>query len=752
MLHRSELAQREGVAVERDYLDFDLALVRERHGLVSRVVASPAGGAEAPFTLPFQPVELAQFMTAVGPPRVTSRRLVPAATRVLDVKDYGQRLGEALIAGDVDRVFRESLAIAKQQRASLRVRLRLDGVPDLDPVPWEYLYDARLGRFLTLSTQTPVVRVLDSLDDPPPVRLRAPLRVLVMVSSPTDLPALQVHREEELLRATTGDLVKSGQLEIVLTDATLSGLQRSLIQHFHVFHFIGHGGFDKSSDEGVLVLEHDDHTAHRVSGYQVGTLLHDAQDMQLVVLNACEGARTSGRDAFSGVAQTLVRQGLPAVVAMQTEISDRAALVFSHEFYYFLTRGLPIDATMCEVRKAMAISDQAAEWGTAVLLRSGASQPFDVASVGQVAEPAREGRWESLYEAAQRSLGAGTPEVAVPLLEQLAAERPDYADVTTLLERVRHPADDTTPDSTGPPEPPTQPQPVVRQHPRPQPSRRPRTVRTRRVRRWTVVKSVFWVMLLVGGLIAWSILPSLVQKIGFVVEAACGSASQSTPPQTSFVVGCAPIAPTVDGEFDDWRSLPSHPVIAVVDKRGGERAGLSGDWQLVWDKDALYIHAVVKDAEITSVSPSAPKNFWTGDGVSFEFGPDPRRLDPADGLRPRRDFHVMFGLVEDGDRGALAAINQVSKGSFSVGDRVPDIEVALRATGDGYELEARVLWRKLGLTIPPARGSVWGMNLNVSDAQKRGSLKTMLSSNPKRTSSAQNHPARWQTVLLDDEG
>ena len=98
--------------------------------------------------------------------------------------------------------------------------------------------------------------------------------------------------------------------------------------------------------------------------------------MQLAVLNACEGARTSGRDAFSGVGQALVRQGLPAVVAMQTEISDRAALVFSHEFYYFLTRGLGIDAAICEVRKAMAVSDEASEWGTAVLLRSGADQPF----------------------------------------------------------------------------------------------------------------------------------------------------------------------------------------------------------------------------------------------------------------------------------------------------------------------------------------------------------------------------------------
>ena len=96
----------------------------------------------------------------------------------------------------------------------------------------------------------------------------------------------------------------------MLTEATLSALQRALLDTFHVFHFIGHGGFDETAGEGVLVLEHPDGTAHRVGASRLGTLLHDAS-MQLAVLNACEGARTSGRDAFSGVAQALVRQGCP---------------------------------------------------------------------------------------------------------------------------------------------------------------------------------------------------------------------------------------------------------------------------------------------------------------------------------------------------------------------------------------------------------------------------------------------------------
>ena len=213
-----------------------------------------------------------------------------------------------------------------------------------------------------------------------------------MISSPSDVPALAVDRERQLLEATTKDLVDAGLLEIVVLDgATLPALQRALLDPFHVFHFIGHGGFDRELDQGVLVLERDDDTAHRVTGARLGTLLHDARDLQLAVLNACEGARSSGRDAFSGVGQALVRQGLPAVVAMQTEISDRAALVFSHELYSYLTRGLGIDTAICEVRKAMATSDEASEWGTAVLLRSAGASDEPFTFVRHRPRPARPG-------------------------------------------------------------------------------------------------------------------------------------------------------------------------------------------------------------------------------------------------------------------------------------------------------------------------------------------------------------------------
>lgn len=738
--------RRIGGDMGHEYLDFDLAIARDGAAYAARVVASPGGEASAPFTLPFSAADLAQFMVAVGPPRVSSRRLVPAAARVVDVKEYGTRLGQALLAGDVDAAFRRSLAVAAEQGRDLRVRLRLDGAPELDPVPWEYLYDARLDRFLTLSQETPLVRLMESLERPRPLEIDPPLRVLVLISSPTDMPALAVEREEQLLRATTGDLVKSGQLElVVLETATLSALQRALIEDFHVLHFIGHGGFDTATQEGVLVLEREDGTAHRVSASRLGTLLHDARAMQLAVLNACEGARSSGRDAFSGVAQELVRRGLPAVVAMQTEISDRAALVFTHEFYWFLTQGLPIDAAICEVRKAMATSDEASEWGTAVLLRSGTDQPFTIRRAAGAAPP-REEHWEALYEGAQGALATGAAATALTMLEQLNAERPDYQDVTQLIERVR-PEVEPGPAVPPPRRPETgageglgstgsaasEPPAEGRQEPAEVgPGGGGHTVTERRPRMGLLVGGGVVVLALVGGLV-WNTLrgdePDGTATTAPVVTAgptinpttdpttagtgatdalavACGPAPTGPLPVGGLPVGCAIVAPTIDGNFTEWADLPAiraaeqvYPSASTAAFNPSQVPLFSSSWNLLWDQEALFLHAVVTDPVFREVDPALPGQFYRGDGISFEFGPDARDLPPSERIRDGVDRHVMIGLGPDG---AAASANLARGRVFSNSRPEPGITAAAVRTAEGYEVEVRAPWSALGWRRPRA--------------------------------------------------
>ena len=65
------------------------------------------------------------------------------------------------------------------------------------------------------------------------------------------------------------------------------------------------------------------------------------------------------------MADTLVRRGIPAVVAMQFEVSDNAAVEFAPALYGALAAGRPIDAAVTEARKAM-YTVSPLEWATPV--------------------------------------------------------------------------------------------------------------------------------------------------------------------------------------------------------------------------------------------------------------------------------------------------------------------------------------------------------------------------------------------------
>src|SRR5262249_39794219 len=94
----------------------------------------------------------------------------------------------------------------------------------------------------------------------------------------------------------------------------------------------------------------------------------------------CEGASLSETNVYAGTAQTLLRTGgIPAVIAMQFKITDRAAIAFTGGFYGALARGYPIDAALAEARKTISsVREDDTEWATPVLyMRSPDGDIFD---------------------------------------------------------------------------------------------------------------------------------------------------------------------------------------------------------------------------------------------------------------------------------------------------------------------------------------------------------------------------------------
>jgi pimeloyl-ACP methyl ester carboxylesterase len=374
-----------------DLVDLDIRFERSGRGHKAVVVSSPMGdGLEVPFRRPINDQDLELFILRMSRADAVRRTLnLPPAARA---KELGHRLFDALFHDDLLVCLRDSLHETAREDRGLRIRLRLGATPELSNLPWEYLYDRQSNRFLCLSDRTPVVRYPEVLEPVRPLLVEGPLRVLVIVSSPNDYPALDVEQEWANVKEALRELEGAERIQLErLPDATLGTLRRQLRRgSYQALHFIGHGGFDDIRGEGVLVLTESDGIGCLVSGERLGIDLHDETSMRLVVLNACEGARSDAADPFSGVAQSLVRQGIPAVVAMQFEISDAAAIAFAHGFYGALADGMPVDASMGQARKDI-YDISAFEWATPVLyLRASDGQIFELAR--EVSPEAGEGR------------------------------------------------------------------------------------------------------------------------------------------------------------------------------------------------------------------------------------------------------------------------------------------------------------------------------------------------------------------------
>ncbi len=364
------------------YEDFVIQIGRDDgDGHRLQVIDSPAGQGAGVLRLTpeIEKVRLGRGGTQTKTRRATptgTRHLVPptpVATAPNDTETIGEALFEALFSGQVRSLYDQSLgALGGRSRSGLRIKLKLDpNVPNvgrLQALPWELLRRPDTQEYLSLSRFSPIVRYLDVPRPPDALPLPTPLRLLVVVSNPSDLEQLDVMQEQQQLEA----LGRPNAIEVLLIEgARPDALRRALVEHeIHVIHFIGHGGFNPESGEGVLYLVGPTGRALPMSGGTLATLLRDVPTLRLAVLNACESARAGRQDShpFAGVANALVLGGLPAVVAMQAPISDDAAIVFSQAFYRQLTTGAPIDAALTEGRQAMHFATpDSSEWSTPIL-------------------------------------------------------------------------------------------------------------------------------------------------------------------------------------------------------------------------------------------------------------------------------------------------------------------------------------------------------------------------------------------------
>ena len=354
--------------MENSYFNFDVLIERSADRYRARVIDSPVGTASIEFDLPLSDLQLENYILRMGRTR-QGKRLPFESSELKAVKQCGESLFDAVFAGEVYTCFAMSREWAREQNKGLRIRLHIE-VAEFHDYPWELLYNSRTKQFLALSNDTPVVRYFELPFPEHPLLVETPIKILVMIASPEGFPDLNVEEEWNKLESSFAPLIERGHVKLErLPRPTLGELQKALRRdQFHIFHFIGHGKFVIHKQDGVLLMEEELNGRGRpVSGQYLGVLLHDHPWLRMVVLNACEGARTSQADPYAGVAQALVQQGIPSVIAMQFPIFEDSAIEFAHEFYGAIADGFPVDAAISEARKAIFTTGNETEWATPVL-------------------------------------------------------------------------------------------------------------------------------------------------------------------------------------------------------------------------------------------------------------------------------------------------------------------------------------------------------------------------------------------------
>jgi hypothetical protein len=193
---------------------------------------------------------------------------------------------------------------------------------------------------------------------------------------------LNIDHERQRLAAALGSLEQMGLLKLRWVEGqTVRDLHHALLQReWHIFHFIGHGAFDSHQQEGVLALADEQGKTQLLSATDLARMLTQRPSLRLVVLNSCQGAAGNRHDLFSSTAATLASKRIPAVLAMQYDISDQAAIDFTCGFYNSLAVGLPVDGAVTQARTAISVGTvRTLEWVTPVLyLRAPTGKLFDV--------------------------------------------------------------------------------------------------------------------------------------------------------------------------------------------------------------------------------------------------------------------------------------------------------------------------------------------------------------------------------------
>lgn len=374
------------LAEESIYLDFNISIKASEEQQCRITASSVLGNRQVENSFPLTNKELEFNLERLehAITRSATKRRSGLTKDEKIVQEFGKLLFDFLLSSEIGDLFRQCQTQAGQLDKGVRIRLNIQ-LPTLSAIPWEYIFDPQRTDYVCLDPNTPLIRYLDISDSYKPLPISPPLRILGMAASPNDLSPLDVEKEKSRIEDALKPLQSKNLVELHWLGGQswrdLQRAMRSTAEPWHVFHFIGHGSYSSVSNQGLVYFVGANGQAKAVRAIQLKRLFgRHSNSLRLVILNMCAGASWHSDDIFSNTAASLVQSGIPAVLAMQFDISDTASIEFSRTLYESLTSGMPIEIAVSEARNAVTLKNAfSLEWGVPVLYtRSSVGNIFQI--------------------------------------------------------------------------------------------------------------------------------------------------------------------------------------------------------------------------------------------------------------------------------------------------------------------------------------------------------------------------------------
>jgi CHAT domain len=308
----------------------------------------------------------------------TAAGRAPKRPTAPELAEFGERLFDLLVRGKIEAIY--------NRLPNSHVRLQIySNRPDLQAIPWEYIQ--KPGSVPGPDAFRSIVRVIPTIGVPAPAprRLNGPIRMLFVYAEPprgpsVGWPLIKDSVEKQFKNQT--QLRDNFQLSLVEGATSVNFKNAFIGEKFDILHIVCHGQVAADGTASLLFQSVKGDAGDQISAADLANFLKD-KELALVVLSACNTSAGDFSKEFATVAQTLVGNGIPAVVANQFEIQNSIAAAFANAFYAELRESGDVDRATTQGRLSLNFggnlpnNEARIDWGIPTLYRHlGAAKVF----------------------------------------------------------------------------------------------------------------------------------------------------------------------------------------------------------------------------------------------------------------------------------------------------------------------------------------------------------------------------------------